>query len=140
MSGGDTDQFHPGDSLRGPNTSDHQHILPSMDCLAHLLWTLEPDHDCFPLLQGYQDIPWVSPNSKITSLLFCRTTIWPDHNLCNKKNVFFFFRKKMTLHLFRSAKNASCPNQQEHTTVVSVTGESVSFTSLNSGPPEGRRG
>lgn len=31
----------------------------------------------------------------------------------------------MTVHLLQSAKNASCQNQQEHTTVVSVTGESV---------------
>lgn len=33
----------------------------------------------------------------------------------------------MTVHLWQSAKNASCPNQQEHTTVVSVTGESKLF-------------
>lgn len=31
----------------------------------------------------------------------------------------------MTVHLYQSAKDASCPNQQEHTTVVSVTGESM---------------
>lgn len=73
LSGGDTDQLHPGNSLFGPPASCPQHILTSMDCLAHLLWTLEPRHDCFPLLQGHQDFPWVPPYSKISAKLFCRT-------------------------------------------------------------------
>lgn len=33
----------------------------------------------------------------------------------------------MTVHLWQSARSVSCPNQQEHTTVVSVTGVSVLF-------------
>lgn len=69
--GGDTGQLYLGDSLYGPTASGSQHILPSMDCLACLLWTLEPCHDCVPLLQGHQDSPWVPPYSKISTTLFC---------------------------------------------------------------------
>lgn len=35
----------------------------------------------------------------------------------------------MAARLLQSAKNASCPNQQGHTTVVSVIGELLLFLS-----------
>lgn len=74
LSGGHTDQLHHCDSLYRPAASGPEHLLPCMDCLAHLLWTLEHHHDCFPLLQGCQDFTWVPAFSKITPILFSRAT------------------------------------------------------------------
>lgn len=64
LSGGPIDQLHRCNSLYCSAASDPQHVLPSLDCLAHLLWTLEPHHDSFPLLQSCQDFPWIPPSSK----------------------------------------------------------------------------
>lgn len=52
LSGGDTDKLHFGDSVHSATSSHLKHLFPSMDCLAHLLWTLEPHHDRFSLLQS----------------------------------------------------------------------------------------
>lgn len=71
LSGGLTDQLHRCDSLHCSAASHPQHILPSLDCLARLLWTLEPHHDCVPLLQGCQDVPGTPPSSKIIIALLC---------------------------------------------------------------------
>lgn len=43
-------------------------------------------------------------------------------------------RKKMAVRLWQFAKNASFPNQQEHTTVVSATGESMKLVDLGNTP------
>lgn len=74
MSGGDPDQLYCHDSLYSPSAFGPQHVLPCMDRLAHLLWTLEPRHDCFPLLQGSQDFPWMPPYSEITITRLCKNT------------------------------------------------------------------
>lgn len=71
LPGGDTDQLHRGYSLRGPTASGPQHLLPSLDCLARVLWTLEPRHDCFSLLQSRQDLPWAHPHGKTSTLFAC---------------------------------------------------------------------
>lgn len=65
LPGGDPDQLHCGDSLCGPPATGPQHLLPSVDRLACLLWTLEPHHDSFPLLQSCQNLAWVSPYGRI---------------------------------------------------------------------------
>lgn len=70
LSGGPIDQLHRCDSLYCSAASDPQHVLPTLDCLAHLLWALEPHHDSFPLLQSCQHFPWIPPSSKIMITLF----------------------------------------------------------------------
>lgn len=67
FSGGGADKLYFGNSVSDPTAYDHKHIPSYMGGLAPLLWTLEPRHDCFPLLQGHQDCPWVPPYSKTTS-------------------------------------------------------------------------
>lgn len=120
LSGGPTDQLNRCDSLYCSAASDPQHVLPTLDCLAHLLWTLEPHHDSFPLLQSCQDFPWIPPSSKIMiTLLYI---LKPELNMsCNAAKC--WLRKEKAARLCQSAKNASCPNQQEHIIVASVTGE-----------------
>lgn len=74
MSCGHIDQLHRRYSLFGPVASDPEHLHPGMDCLAPVLWTLEPDHDCFPLLQGCQHITWIPPFSRENDTLHnCQT-------------------------------------------------------------------
>ena len=74
LPGGDTDQLHPGDSLFDSTAYGTPHVLPSMDRLAPLFWTLESRHDCFPLLQICQDPTRVSPHCKPSTSLFSRST------------------------------------------------------------------
>lgn len=74
LPGGPIDRLHRCDSLCCSAASDPQHVLPSLDCLAHLLWTLEPHHDSFPLLQSCQDFAWIPPSSKIMITLYFKAS------------------------------------------------------------------
>lgn len=60
MSCGHIDQLYHRDSLFGPAASGAEHLHPCMDRLAPVFWTLDHHHDCFPLLQGCQDVTRIS--------------------------------------------------------------------------------